>query len=76
MQYEVGESTTHPGYYSAEGVDYERDGEIYVTLFLGPRSLERAEEFAARENSSACCGTPGESASDSSQLGMSHWAQR
>lgn len=47
MEYEIGESVTHLGYYSAEAVNYDGDGEIYTTVFLGPRSKERAEEFAA-----------------------------
>jgi hypothetical protein len=45
LEYEIGESVTHPGYCSAEAVNYDGDGEIYTTVFLGPRSRERAEEF-------------------------------
>ena len=51
MQWEVGESATHPGYWSAEAVDHGSEGEIYVVLFLGPRSREQAEEYAAWKNS-------------------------
>jgi hypothetical protein len=52
MQWEVGEFVTHPGYFSAEAVDDEFDGEgeIYVTVFLGPKSEERANEFAHWQN--------------------------
>jgi hypothetical protein len=52
MQWEVGESVTHPGYFSAEAVDDEFDGEgeMYVTVFLGPKSEARAKEFAHWQN--------------------------
>jgi hypothetical protein len=50
MVWFVGESPTHPGYFSAEAIDDEGDGEIYVTVFLGPRSEERALEFAHWQN--------------------------
>jgi hypothetical protein len=52
MQWEVGESVTHPGYFSAEAVDDEFDGEgeMYVTVFLGPKSEARANEFAHWQN--------------------------
>jgi hypothetical protein len=47
MQWEVGESATHPGYWSAEAVDYASEGEIYVVLFLCPDSRKMAEEYVA-----------------------------
>jgi hypothetical protein len=52
LEYEVGESVDHQGHYSAEAVNYAGDGEIYTTVFLGPRSRERAEEYARWQNSS------------------------
>lgn len=48
LEYEIGESVDHPGYYSAEAVNYDGDGEIFTTVFLGPLSRERAEEFSKR----------------------------
>jgi len=53
LEYEIGESVDHPGHYSAEAVNYDGDGEIFTTVFLGPLSRERAEEFARWQNSSA-----------------------
>ena len=52
MHWEVGESVTHPGYFSVEAIDDELDGEgeVYVTVFLGSRSEERAKEFAHWQN--------------------------
>jgi hypothetical protein len=52
MEWCVGESVTNSGYFSAEAIDDEfgGEGEIYVTVFLGPRSEERAKEFALWQN--------------------------
>jgi hypothetical protein len=50
MHWETGESATHPGYWSAEAVDYDSEGEIYVVLFLCPNSRKMAEEYAALKN--------------------------
>jgi len=50
MQWEAGESVTNPGYWSAEAVDHEGEGEIYVVLFLCPNSKKMAEEYAASKN--------------------------
>jgi hypothetical protein len=52
MEWFVGESFTNPGYFSAEAIDDEfgGEGEIYTTVFLGPRSEERAKEFALWQN--------------------------
>lgn len=50
MKWEAGESATHSGYWSAEAVDYDSDGEIYLVLFLCPNSRKMAEEYAALKN--------------------------
>jgi len=52
MHWEVGKYSLDPNYFSAEAIDDEPDGEgeIYVTVFLGPKSEERAEEFAHWQN--------------------------
>jgi hypothetical protein len=52
MQWEVGRYTHDPAYFSAEAADDECDGEgeIYVTVFFGPRSEERAKEFVDWQN--------------------------
>jgi hypothetical protein len=48
MRYEVQESETR-GAFLVTAV--ESKGEIYSTLFSGPRAKERAEEYAAWKNS-------------------------
>jgi hypothetical protein len=52
MHWEVGKYLHDPNYYSAEAIDDEGDGEgeMYVTVFLGPKSEERAEQFAHWQN--------------------------
>jgi hypothetical protein len=52
MEWEVGKYVHDPNYYAAEAVDDEGagEGEIYVTVFLGPRSEARAKEFAHWQN--------------------------
>jgi hypothetical protein len=52
MHWEVGKYMHAPNYFSAEAVDDEFDGEgeIYVTVFFGPRSEERAKEFVDWQN--------------------------
>jgi hypothetical protein len=52
MQWEVGRYTHDPEYFSAEAVDdeFNGEGEMYVTVFLGPKSEERAKEFAHWQN--------------------------
>ena len=51
MHWEVGPYAHEPEYFSAEAVDDEDgEGEIYTTVFFGPRSEERAKQFAAWQN--------------------------
>ena len=35
-----------PGVWSVEAIDHASDGDCYVTVFYGPRSRERAAEYA------------------------------
>ena len=47
MEYEITEDREYPGVYRVEAVNHAGDGEIYTAVFYGPRSKERAEEYAA-----------------------------
>ncbi len=47
MEYEVVPSKTHLGDWQVEAIDYEGEGEIYLTPFCGPGAQARAEEYAA-----------------------------
>jgi hypothetical protein len=49
MKYEVQESEETRGACSVTAIG--REGEIYSTLFSGPKAKERAEEYAAWKNS-------------------------
>lgn len=50
MEYEVVESKAFPGYWHAEAVDHEHDGEIFVVVFSGPDACRLAHEYAAWKN--------------------------
>jgi len=39
-----------PGDWRVEAIDYENEGKVYVTIFSGPESRERAEEYATIKN--------------------------
>lgn len=39
-----------PGDWRVEAIDYENEGKVYVTIFSGPESRERAEEYATMKN--------------------------
>ncbi|WP_041544826.1 MULTISPECIES: hypothetical protein [Chelativorans] len=43
---EVVERHDAPGIWSVEIINYDDEGSVYVTMFFGPRSQERAEEYA------------------------------
>lgn len=43
---EVIERRDMPGVWSVEIFDYDDEGSAYVNIFHGPRSRERAEEYA------------------------------
>lgn len=42
----VEERNDEPGVWTVEAIDMSGDGEIYQTFFAGPKSRERAEEYA------------------------------
>jgi len=52
MEYEVTASSelTDVDEWRVEAVAYDRDGEVYVTIFSGPEAKERAHEYAAWKN--------------------------
>jgi hypothetical protein len=49
MKYEVQESEETRAAFVVTAI--EREGEVYSTLFSGPRAKERAEEYAKWKNS-------------------------
>lgn len=46
LEVTVEERNDEPGVWTVEAIDMTRDGEIYQTFFAGPKSRERAEEYA------------------------------
>jgi hypothetical protein len=50
LQYEVVKDSLHAGDFRVEGIDFENEGEVYVTIFSGPDSQARAEEYARWKN--------------------------
>lgn len=50
MTYVVVEDGQDPGAWRVEAINYEGDGEAYVTLFYGPRAQARAQEYARFKN--------------------------
>lgn len=46
MEYEVIEDRKYPGSWRVEAINYEKDGEGYIAIFIGPLARERAEEYA------------------------------
>jgi hypothetical protein len=47
MEWEVIEDRQHSGHWRVEAINRDGDGEVYVTVFSGPRSEERAREYAS-----------------------------
>jgi hypothetical protein len=45
MRGEAVENKLLPGEWQAEAVNYEGDGEVYVTIFAGPDAEARAKEY-------------------------------
>ena len=50
VAYEVVASEEMPDEFRVEGIDYEREGMVYVTLFSGPDAEMRAREYARFKN--------------------------
>ena len=51
VAYEMVKSENVPDEYRVEGIDYEREGVVYVALFSGPDAEQRAREYARFKNS-------------------------
>jgi hypothetical protein len=51
VEYEVVQSRGVLDEYRVEGIDYDHEGQVYVTLFSGPNAKERAEVYATFKNS-------------------------
>lgn len=47
MRYEVFEDRLTPGDWRVEAFDEQGEGQVYITMFIGPAARERAEEYAA-----------------------------
>jgi hypothetical protein len=50
MNYEVFADKTTRGMWRVEAINHANEGECFVTLFSGPNSQQRAEEYAAWKN--------------------------
>lgn len=48
MNYEVVESNQHPDEWRVEAID--REGRVFVAIFSGPASKERANEYSSWKN--------------------------
>lgn len=46
MNYEVIADHDVPDQYRVEAIDYEAEGQVYVTIFSGPDAEARATEYA------------------------------
>jgi hypothetical protein len=51
MEWESFEDRQNPGDWRVEATDFDNEGVVYVAIFSGPESRERAEEYAAMKNS-------------------------
>jgi hypothetical protein len=51
LYYDVVEAENYPGEWRVEAVNYDGDGEVYVTIFSGPLAEARAREYADWRNS-------------------------
>jgi hypothetical protein len=50
MEWECFEDTKNRGDWRVEAIDFENEGAVYVTIFSGPESQERAREYAAMKS--------------------------
>lgn len=46
MKYEVSKDAVFPYEWRVEAIDFDGDGDCFVTLFSGPDSESRAREYA------------------------------
>ncbi len=47
MEWECFEDRKNRGDWRVEAIDFDKEGEVYVTIFSGPHARERAQEYAA-----------------------------
>ena len=47
MEWECFEDRKNRGDWRVEAIDFDNEGEVYVTIFSGPLARERAQEYAA-----------------------------
>jgi hypothetical protein len=47
MEWECFEDRKNRGDGRVEAIDFDNEGEVYVTIFSGPHARERAQEYAA-----------------------------
>ncbi len=47
MEWECFEDRKNRGDWRVEAIDFDNEGEVYVTIFSGPHARERAQEYAA-----------------------------
>lgn len=50
VRYEAFQDKADAETWRVEGIDYDNDGVVYVTLFLGPDAEKRAREYATFKN--------------------------
>lgn len=53
MEYEVIQDRLNLGDWRVEAIDHENDGQVYVSIFSGPKAKEQAQEYAAWKAESA-----------------------
>jgi hypothetical protein len=51
MKYKVYKCKQYQGCWHTEAIDFDSDGEIYLTMFDGPCAEELAREYAQWKNS-------------------------
>lgn len=50
IHYDAVPDKLEPGAWRVEGINYKRDGEVYVAVFTGPEADVRALEYASFKN--------------------------
>ena len=50
MEWECFEDKKNPGDWRVDAIDFDDEGAVYITIFSGPHSRERAQEYAAMKN--------------------------
>ena len=47
IEYDITPSPHDSDVWMVEGIDYDRDGQVYVAIFSGPYAEERAREYVS-----------------------------